>query len=370
MDVRDPLVPCDRKPERVNWAALGRTLAATTCVAVLYPIMSISRSGYLGVSRMLKDFFAAAIFGACIGSLANFIPWHGLESRLRKGPVRWLAQTGILVVLAAVGTAICGVIFMLVGWVGPGVEPYGQFYLENLPIATLMTLLVGTALTIYETMRARLANATLDLRTKELERERALKLATEARLSSLESRLHPHFLFNTLNSISSLIPEDPERAEKLVGQMAALLRFSLDSTRNGVVPLERELKIVNDYLEIEKARLGERLKYDVTVPRDLDSLTVPPLAIQTLVENSIKHAIAPNRGGGWLAVSVERSNGTVNLAVRDSGPGFDPLQSPAGHGIDNLRSRLAALYGSVASITTSREDGAASVRLSIPVMMS
>jgi LytS/YehU family sensor histidine kinase len=219
-------------------------------------------------------------------------------------------------------------------------------------------------------MRDRLANATLELRTKELERERALKLATEARLSSLESRLHPHFLFNTLNSISSLIPEDPERAEKLVGQMAALLRFSLDSTRSGVVPLERELRIVGDYLEIEKTRLGDRLKYDVTAPPDLDFLAVPPLAIQTLVENSIKHAIAPNRGGGWLTVSVERSNGTLNLGVRDSGPGFDLQQSPAGHGIDNLRSRLAALYGNAASIMSSREDGAASVRLNIPVTTS
>jgi two-component system sensor histidine kinase AlgZ len=152
--------------------------------------------------------------------------------------------------------------------------------------------------------------------------------------------------------------------------MAALLRFSLDSTRNGVVPLERELRIVGDYLEIEKTRLGDRLKYDVTAPTDLDSLAVPPLAIQTLVENSIKHAIAPNRGGGWLAVSVERFNGTVRLGVSDSGPGFDLQQSPAGHGIDNLRSRLAALYGNAASITSSREDGAASVRLNIPVTTS
>jgi two-component system, LytTR family, sensor histidine kinase AlgZ len=368
MKARDPLAACDCKPGRVDWPALGRTLAATTCAAFVYPIMSFAREGKTSFSSFVKDFLAAAIFGACIGSLANFLPWRSLENRFDKKLVRWIFQFAVLLALAAIGTAITGVIFMLIGWVPVGL--YGQFYLANLPIATLMTLLIGTALTIYETMREHLANATLDLRTKELERERALKLATEARLSSLESRLHPHFLFNTLNSISSLIPEDPERAEKLVGQMAALLRFSLDSTRNGVVPLERELKIVNDYLEIEKARLGERLKYDVTVTHDLDSLAVPPLAIQTLVENSIKHVIAPNRGGGWLAVSVERSNGTVNLAVRDSGPGFDPLQSPAGHGIDNLRSRLTALYGSAASITSSREDGAASVRLNIPVTQS
>jgi two-component system, LytTR family, sensor histidine kinase AlgZ len=366
MDAPKPQPECDSKPGLVDWPGLGRTLLATTCAAFIYPLMHWAQSGEVTFHRFVQEFLAAAIFGTCIGSLANFIPWRWLASRVAKKPVRWLIQLAILVALAAIGTAISGLIFMRIGWI----DRYGQFYLESLPLVTVMTLLVGTALTLYETMRDRLANATLELRTKELERERALKLATEARLSSLESRLHPHFLFNTLNSISSLIPEDPERAEKLVGQMAALLRFSLDSTRNGVVPLERELKVVSDYLEIEKARLGDRLTYDVTAPSDLDSLAVPPLAIQTLVENSIKHAIAPNRGGGWVAVSVNRSNGALTLGVRDSGPGFDLPQSPAGHGIDNLRSRLAALYGDAASITASREDGAAAVRLKIPVAES
>jgi two-component system sensor histidine kinase AlgZ len=361
--MNDPRVDCDRKVGRIDWPGLGRTLLATTCAALVYPTMEFARSRSLTFADLAQDFLAAAIFGACIGTLANFVPWRGIASRIVSVPIKWLVHFATLLALAAVGTAISGVIFVLIGWV----ESYGQFYIQNLPIATLFTLLIGTALTLYEMMRDRLADATLELRTKELERERALKLATEARLSSLESRLHPHFLFNTLNSISSLIPEDPQRAEKLIEQMAALLRFSLDSARNGVVPLERELKIVNDYLEIEKARLGDRLKYDVSAPRDLDSIEVPPLAIQTLVENSIKHAIAPIRGGGWLAVSVKRSNGTVRLGVSDSGPGFDLDQSPVGHGIDNLRSRLAALYGNAASITSSREDGGASVRLNIPV---
>src|SRR5205823_3935058 len=125
------------------------------------------------------------------------------------------------------------------------------------------------------------------------ERERALKLATEARLSSLESRIHPHFLFNTLNSISSLIQEDPVRAERLIERMAALLRFSLDSTNAGLVPLYQEMKIVRDYLEIERARFGDRLGFEVNIPAEFDRFEVPPLAIQTLVENSVKYAVSP-----------------------------------------------------------------------------
>src|SRR5260370_15757962 len=132
-------------------------------------------------------------------------------------------------------------------------------------------------------MRSRLEETTLQLRTKELERERALKRATEAQLASLESRIHPHFLFNTLNSISSLIPEDPARAEKLLEQMAALLRFSLDASQSGLVPLSRELKIVTDYLEIERARCGDRLRYHFDVAANAGDAKVPPFACPTLV---------------------------------------------------------------------------------------
>jgi len=347
-----------------DWPALGRTVLASTLMAACFPVVYFTYGGHLTVSSAIREFFIPWTFANCVAIPANFIPWRWLETRRMQAPARWATRIGTLLGLGAVGAALATAIFVLSGLLPLKVA--GYFYITDLPIVIVITLLVGTAMVVYETMRARLEETTLQLRTQELERERILKLATEARLSSLESRLHPHFLFNTLNSISSLIPEDPKRAEKLVGQMAALLRFSLDSARNGLVPLERELKIVNDYLEIEKTRLGDRLKYGVSCPPDLDNLAVPPLAIQTLVENSIKHVIAPSRSGGWLEVSVERSNGTVNLGVRDSGPGFDLKQSPAGHGLDNLRSRLMALYGNAASIGSARDNGAASVRVTIP----
>lgn len=351
-----------------DWPALGRTVLASALIAACFQVIYFTYGGQLTVFSAIREFFIPWTFANCVAIPAQFIPWRRLETRRVPAAGRWATRIGVLLGLGAVGAAMATTIFVVVGLLPLKVA--GHYYITDLPVVTVITLLVGTAMIVYETMRARLEETSLQLRTQELDRERILKLATETRLSSLESRLHPHFLFNTLNSISSLIPEDPKRAEKLVEQMAALLRFSLDSARNGVVPLERELKIVNDYLEIEKTRLGERLKYDVSCPADLDNLAVPPLAIQTLVENSIKHVIAPSRSGGWLEVSVERSNGTVNLGVRDSGPGFDLRQSPAGHGLDNLRSRLTALYGNAASIGAARENGAASVRVTIPLSPS
>ncbi len=201
---------------------------------------------------------------------------------------------------------------------------------------------------------------------KELERERALKLATEAQLASLESRIHPHFLFNTLNSISSLIPDDPARAERLVEQMAALLRFSLDANQSGLVPLSAELKIVADYLEIERARFGDRLRYQIDVPADLNDSRIPPLSLQTLVENSVKYAIAPDRTGGEIRITAARSGGAFRVEVSDPGPAFQLESAPPGHGLDNLKDRLLAVFGGQAALVLQRVGGRNNLILSLP----
>ena len=142
----------------------------------------------------------------------------------------------------------------------------GNEFVSSYPISLVITLLIGLSITSFETLRHKLQSATLELRTRQMEQERANKLLVEARLSSLESRIHPHFLFNTLNSISALIPSDPKRAEDTVGKLASLLRFSLNANHSSLVPLAQELKIVRDYLEIESTRFGARLRYGSLCP--------------------------------------------------------------------------------------------------------
>jgi LytS/YehU family sensor histidine kinase len=230
-----------------------------------------------------------------------------------------------------------------------------------------VTVVIGVNEVAFERLREQLESTKSKLRTEELERERALKLATEARLSSLEARLHPHFLFNTLNSISSLIPVDPVRAERMLERMAALLRFSFDSHRGGVVPLEQELKIVRDYLEIEQARFGARLRYSIETIGALEELHVPPFSVQTLVENSIKFAVAPNREGGEIRVRAARRNGSLWIDVSDTGPGFDLRSVPEGHGLDNLRGRLTALFGDAGALTAGQSEGRTVASMKVPV---
>ena len=238
-----------------------------------------------------------------------------------------------------VGSLIAGLIFVALGW--QPMRAYWDQFEGSIKIAVFLTVAAGALVSMYGSFRERLEATTLQLRTKELERERALKLATEAQLASLESRIHPHFLFNTLNSISSLIPEDPKRAEKLVEQMAALLRFSLDSNHAGLVPLSREMKIVADYLDIERVRFGDRLRFRIDSRRSCRTRSVPPLSVQTLVENSVKHAVSRSAAGAEIRVRGARDHGSLRIEVSDEGPEFRLDAAPSGHGLDILKDGLA-----------------------------
>jgi LytS/YehU family sensor histidine kinase len=233
-------------------------------------------------------------------------------------------------------------------------------------MSTFIALIIGVSEVQFERLQGQLKEARLEIQAKELERERALKLATEARLAALEARLHPHFLFNTLNSISSLIPTDPARAERLIERIAALLRFSLETHTGGLVELGQEMSVVRDYLEIEQARLGGRLRYRVDAGAGLENAQLPPLAVQTLVENSIKHAVAPNRQGGEIRVQAARNNGSLQIEVADTGPGFSLDSLPEGHGLDNLRHRLQVLFGDAADLRVGRAEGWATVTFRVP----
>jgi LytS/YehU family sensor histidine kinase len=234
------------------------------------------------------------------------------------------------------------------------------------PFSLVLTLTIGLSIAAYETMREQLHQTTLELRTRQMEQERAWKLLAESRLSSLESRIHPHFLFNTLNSIAALIPSDPARAEDTVGKLASLLRFSLSAHPGGLVALGQELKIVGDYLEIEKTRFGPRLRYEIAVPDELRETRLPPLALQTLVENAIKHVVAQRPQGATLLVAGKRLGERILLEVRDDGPGFTLENSNPEHGLGNLAARLELLFGARGQLEVTREEDRTVVRLLFP----
>jgi two-component system, LytTR family, sensor histidine kinase AlgZ len=333
--------------------------------ALIPPILLFTLNPGIRWGGLLEDFQFSLIYSNCIGGIAFLVVpkvWMGTDALPQW--LRWSARVATMFVACVTGSLIAGLFFVALRW--QPMSDYWPQFLGSLKLAAFLTIAAGLTIGIYSALRERLEETTLQLRTKELERERALKLATEAQLASLESRIHPHFLFNTLNSISSLIPEDPARAERLVEQMAALLRFSLDANQSGLVPLASELKIVADYLEIERARFGERLRYQIDVPSELNESRIPPLSLQTLVENSVKHAIAPDRAGGEIRITGAGEDGLCRVQVSDSGPAFQLESAPSGHGLDNLKDRLSTLFGDRAALILQRVGGRNNLTLSVP----
>jgi sensor histidine kinase YesM len=275
------------------------------------------------IQTYVMSFFYAICIGSILGPTAE--PLWKITSRTRIVVARWIMRAAWVVLGAALGCLLAGLaIWPIIG----RNYAYWRSFRNSYGIAIVLSAFATGFMMIYHRFRFQLEASQLQLKEKEVEREKALKLATEATLSSLESRMHPHFLFNTINSISSLIHEDPERAEKMLSQMADLLRFSLDSASAGLVPLSRELKIVRDYLEIEKARFESRLRYDIHVPAGLEDLPFPPLSLQTVVENSVKYAVSVTRNGADILIYAHLESAQLILMVEDNGPVFQLLTCP------------------------------------------
>jgi sensor histidine kinase YesM len=340
------------KSVRGLWLVIVVNTAGAVIPAILLQVFTPGATFH----TLWDHFRFCLIYSYCIGTLA-FLVMGRLAERLQCRSRIWMvtAMLTSMVVLAIIGSLAANLIFFGLGWLSR--RELAPEFLGGVRIAILLTILIGATVTVFETLSHRLEDVTQELRTRQLAEERARQLATEARLSSLESRIHPHFLFNTLNSISALIREDPHAAERTVERLASLLRYSLDANARGLVPLRQETHIVQDYLEIEKTRFGDRLRYSVEAPESLADFDVPPLSVQTLVENSIKHAIAVSRQGGEVRFSARLDDGRLVLEVSDDGPGFDGLALRRGHGLENLQERLTALFDGAGRLEISRRDG-------------
>jgi LytS/YehU family sensor histidine kinase len=297
---------------------------------------------------------AGQLYSHAIGTLAHLSLARLFPRANRWSPAwRWAAVFLILSGVTALGCAIALSAMSLIG-LSPWQRFWGQL-VTSFRVGLIITLVFGIGGAITETLKAQIEHATR-------QREKAVQVATEARLSSLESRIHPHFLFNALNSICALVREDPDMAERLIVRMATLLRFSLDSNQLGVVSLAQEIEIVRGYLEIEKARFGDRLQFSIDIPSETEAYGVPPLSIQTLVENSVKYALP-----GCITVTATMNSGALEVEVWDGGPGVDLRSTPPGHGLDLLQSRLQTIYGDAASLRSAQSAIVLSVPCSAPI---
>ena len=349
------------KPWR-KFVLLGIVNNGAASVTLLFKFLFRQNLPWSAYGDFLKY---SLIYSWCIGTLCMMLmPVAGSRLWRFRPLLRYLLFALCLAVLATIGCFLANVIFLILGMMHP--SDFREEFTSSLRIGIAFTILIGAAATTFEVLFHRLRAANEELQRRLLEEERARKLATEARLSSLESRIHPHFLFNTLNSISALVREDPAKAERTVERLAALLRYSLDTGGRQLVPLRQELCVVHDYLEIEKTRFGDRLRYRIDIPAGLEDCEVPPMSLQLLVENSIKHAVSSSREGGEVLIAARTQGDTLRLAVTDDGPGFDQLALRHGHGLENLEERLAALFERGSRLELHREEGRMTVEVCLP----
>ena len=212
------------------------------------------------------------------------------------------------------------------------------------------SLVISAVLSGIFYLREREALATAELERERLRAERVQREAMAANLRALQAQIEPHFLFNTLANVSSLVDRDPANAKHMLERFNHFLRASLAATRTESTTLGAERDLITAYLDVLKVRIGSRLDYRIEVPSALESFPLPPMLLQPVVENAIKHGLEPKVEGGRVDLAARQEGRHVAIEIRDTGVGF--VSTPAsGLGLTNLRERLKGLYGDAASLT-------------------
>jgi sensor histidine kinase YesM len=199
------------------------------------------------------------------------------------------------------------------------------------------------------------------------EKEVRLQLALrEAELRALEAQINPHFLFNCLNSIRALVVENPPLAQDMLTRFATILRYNLHRNLNHTVPLEAEVEVVSDYLALEAIRLEDRLRVKFAIEPEAGKVAIPPMLLQTLVENAVKHGIAPLPNGGDLVIHAVIDGDSLRVEVENTGKISGPTTGSTRVGLSNTRERLRILYGDRAHLDLRNGDGRVTATVIVP----
>ncbi|HEU4386899.1 MAG TPA: histidine kinase [Blastocatellia bacterium] len=333
------------KRTQIKWLLIW---AVWTFIILFYTTQIVTRSQAAGQPiSFLRGASWQFFSGYLLFAFFPLILWLGRRFPFERG--RW--KTSILVhiiagsLITVAHQAVDALVLPHLGYppnrqFGSYLETYRFFLLFNFHLnASVYCVVVGAqyGLRYYEMYRER------ELRATQLEARLA-----QSRLQMLKMQLHPHFLFNTLNTISELVHKDPEAAEHMITTLGELLRLSLESVGVQEVPLHQELAFLKKYLDIEQTRFHDRLRVEINIDPEALDAAVPNMILQPLVENAIRHGIAPLASGGCVSVGASRDNGALQLLISDDGcgpPRGDAGSLKEGVGLSNTRARLQHLYG-------------------------
>lgn len=347
-------------PER----AFTRLLIRVAIAAVVCTLLAVSFAGAAYADYKYRD-YDVTWAELLVRALADWWPWVVLAplivllaERFRFEPRRW--PVAMMVHLPA------AVIFS-VGKTAIKASVLDQIFgadrirggVGELARGALLYLAFVAAVHGLESQRRYRERA---LRTSQLESQLA-----QSRLQALRMQLHPHFLFNTLHAIATLMHRDVNAAEQMLTRLSELLRLTLEEEGADRVSLDRELDILRRYLAIEEVRFGDRLEVVIDAADDCRDALVPNLLLQPLAENAVRHGISARAGTGRITVRARREGDTLVLDVSDDGPGFPDTTDRTGVGLANTHARLGQLYGRAAHVAIENPpDGGARVRIAIP----
>jgi LytS/YehU family sensor histidine kinase len=226
-------------------------------------------------------------------------------------------------------------------------------------------------------MASKISQHIATIKEQETAKRELIEMQKQFEVDVLKKQMSPHFLFNALNSIATLATIDPGQSAAMTQKLATLYRMILEATKYPAISMERELAIVEAYLELEKIRFGDRLDYKLKMEREYRNVLVPSLLLQTLVENAIKHGVAKARTGGTVEISCGKTGeNRLQCTIRNSGAAYEPLNeqdkadpNSTGTGLANSRRRLSLMFGASSTLTiASDQDNWTVVSFSLPLL--
>ncbi len=307
------------------------TLIFNTAIAgVLFMLMS-------GVISFWDEF----IYSQCIG-LSVMAVNGTVVAYMRSTILRWAILSISLPGSVALGMTLAFAITGIGSW-------SDQYVWPTMIIGLFFGLIGGITLLLSERIDA-------EVKQRQLIRSESEKREMEAQLKLLQAQIEPHFLFNTLANVSGLIDSDPVLAKRLLERLNDWLRVALVRARSDRATLGDELDMLENYLQILKVRFGERLRWRIDVPEDARLFSFPPMLLQPLVENAVRHGIEPKIGGGEIGVCLNIENAMLRIEVSDTGVGLLD-DDGEGAGLSNVRTRLATLYGKAGRLALQDNPG-------------
>ncbi len=361
--VRHQRLLMKHRPDRARFRFLIYAIWATV-FGVAFAVAAGLQQGYLGTPRWWQEQLPANMLISSCVMLCFFIVFRSFE---KLAPQRWLDRimgwrdwrSAVFFSTLSIGCSLAGIVIGLmlvdVFWTVPKLRDllgsfgfWRQFLLISLVISVLMTW----------RYRARLKQQLMQARIN------------EAQLRLLQGQIEPHFLFNTLANVQSLIDFDPGRAKLMLERFTDYLRASLAQMRGESTTLAQEFAMLEAYLGLMQLRMGQRLQLAMSLPAELAQVPLPPLLVQPLVENAIHHGLEPQVAGGTVSVSARQVDGRLWIEVADDGQGLDGPRRRAGNGVAlaNIRERLAARFGPSSRLDLLPRDGGGTLaRIQFPL---